>query len=142
MIKRIHSDLFYASDLDKTADFYKQLGFDAPSWKSMAQLLNAALVLLVLAGAGLYALAGRRTADPWLALLQAARDKALQAGLRLAKNASPKDIAQALPADWPNRTAASVWLMQLEQIRYSHHARQPHPSKHLATLKRSFKSHF
>jgi len=29
MIKRFHSNLFYASDLEKTAEFYKQLGFDA-----------------------------------------------------------------------------------------------------------------
>ena len=28
MIKRFHSTLFYASDLGKTAQFYKQLGFD------------------------------------------------------------------------------------------------------------------
>ncbi len=28
MIKRFHSTLFYASDLEKTAQFYKQLGFD------------------------------------------------------------------------------------------------------------------
>ncbi len=29
MIKRLHSTLFYASDLGKTYEFYKQLGFDA-----------------------------------------------------------------------------------------------------------------
>ena len=29
MIKRFHSNLFYASDLAVTADFYKKLGFDA-----------------------------------------------------------------------------------------------------------------
>ncbi|MFA5098922.1 MAG: VOC family protein [Candidatus Paceibacterota bacterium] len=29
MIKRIHSNLFYASNLEKTHEFYKQLGFDA-----------------------------------------------------------------------------------------------------------------
>ena len=28
MIKRIHSTLFYASDLKATADFYRKLGFD------------------------------------------------------------------------------------------------------------------
>jgi uncharacterized glyoxalase superfamily protein PhnB len=28
MIKRIHSNLFYASDLKATANFYKELGFD------------------------------------------------------------------------------------------------------------------
>lgn len=28
MIKRIHSTLFYAHDLDETADFYRQLGFN------------------------------------------------------------------------------------------------------------------
>ncbi len=27
MIKRFHSSLFYASDLEKTADFYERLGF-------------------------------------------------------------------------------------------------------------------
>ena len=29
MIKKFHSTLFYASDLDKTLDFYNQLGFNA-----------------------------------------------------------------------------------------------------------------
>lgn len=29
MIKKFHSTLFYASDLNKTLDFYKQLGFNA-----------------------------------------------------------------------------------------------------------------
>ncbi|MEK7174282.1 MAG: VOC family protein [Patescibacteria group bacterium] len=29
MIRRFHSNLFYASDLGKTHEFYKQLGFDA-----------------------------------------------------------------------------------------------------------------
>ena len=29
MIKKFHSVLFYASDLNKTLDFYKQLGFNA-----------------------------------------------------------------------------------------------------------------
>ena len=29
MIKRFHSNLFYASDLEETNHFYKQLGFDA-----------------------------------------------------------------------------------------------------------------
>ena len=29
MIKRIHSNLFYSSNLEQTANFYKQLGFDA-----------------------------------------------------------------------------------------------------------------
>lgn len=28
MLKRIHSNLFYASDLKQTADFYKRLGFE------------------------------------------------------------------------------------------------------------------
>ncbi len=28
MIKRIHSTLFYANDLNETADFYKQIGFN------------------------------------------------------------------------------------------------------------------
>lgn len=29
MIKRFHSNLFYANNLEKTYEFYKQLGFDA-----------------------------------------------------------------------------------------------------------------
>lgn len=29
MLKKFHSVLFYASDIDKTLDFYKQLGFNA-----------------------------------------------------------------------------------------------------------------
>ncbi|MBI4087292.1 MAG: VOC family protein [Candidatus Liptonbacteria bacterium] len=29
MIKRLHSNLFYASDLEKTHEFYKKLGFNA-----------------------------------------------------------------------------------------------------------------
>ena len=120
----------------------KKLGFDAPSWKSMAQLLNAALVLLVLAGAVLYALAGRRKTDPWLVLLQAARDRALHAGLQLAPNASPQAIARALPESWPSRATTIQWLQQLEQVRYQHHNHPKASEQHLATLKRSFKSHF
>lgn len=120
----------------------KKLGFDTPSWKSMAQLLNAALLLLVVTGAALYALAGKSKADPWLVLLQAARNKALQAGLPLTQNASPKDIAQALPAGWPKRTATNLWLKQLEQIRYKDQFSKSKSNNDLATLKRSFKTYF
>jgi protein-glutamine gamma-glutamyltransferase len=125
----------------------KNLGFDNPSWKDLVQLLDAALIALFAIGAAVYVFKGKRKTDPWLLLLQAARDKALRAGLALAPNASPRDIAQALPPSWPNRLAALAWLHQLERQRYQS-TRNPIAPKsnnntpHVATLKRRFKSDF
>lgn len=117
----------------------KHLGFDSPSWRDLVQLLNAAVIALLCLGTIIYARQGKRSVDPWLALLQAARNKALRAGLTLAPHATPQAIAQALPHNWPKRDLAIAWLMQLERARYDN--QQAH-ADHLTTLKRSFKTDF
>jgi hypothetical protein len=115
----------------------KKWGFDAPSWKSMVQLLNAALVLLLVLGGIAYALGGKARIDPWLTLLEAARQKLQKMGIELEPNASPKLLATLLFKRFGTQaTAANTWLLALEQARYS-------PARaDLSTLKRRFKSAF
>ena len=115
----------------------KKLGFDAPSWQSVLQLLNAALVLLLLLGAAAYVLGGKVRSDPWLVLLNAARNQLQNLGIALEPHASPKAMAALLSLRYGTQaTQANRWLLALEQARYS----PAHAD--LSTLKRRFKSAF
>ncbi len=124
----------------------KKLGVSDPSWRDLVQLLDGALIFLLCAGAAIYAVSGRRSRNDWLILLQEARMKASSLGARLGPNATPKDIAKALPADLPQRKEAQSWLLQLEQYQYQSQYPQRlaigEQKKLLATLKRTMKTVF
>lgn len=93
----------------------KRLGIDEPSWKDLVQLLDAVLLILLLLGVAVYAWRGSGKQDPWLALVEAIRDKALQQGVQIPENATPREIASL----WPNATLQmKAWLEKLEVARY------------------------
>ncbi|NIC43182.1 DUF3488 and transglutaminase-like domain-containing protein [Aquabacterium sp. A08] len=106
-------------------DLLRRLGFPSPSWTDLVQLLATALVLAGLAGAG-WTWWERRRQDPWLALLQQARQRLQRHGLALPPHATPRQLAQALAAlggDVPGASALTAqawqdWLLDLEAWRY------------------------
>jgi len=116
----------------------KSLGFDNPNWKDLVQLLDAALIALLALGAGIYWWAGKSRHDPWTALLHAARDKALQAGVHLPMQITPRAFAAQIPAHWTGRESLMRWLIQLEGLRYAQ-AKSTPTAVDLGTLKRNFK---
>jgi hypothetical protein len=114
----------------------KRLGIDDPSWKDLVQLLDAVLLMLLLIGVFVYAWRGSGQQDSWLNLLQSIRDKALQQGVAISENATPREIA----ARYTPRTAAMTqWLIEFESVRYASPTAQ---KTDLATLKRQFKKIF
>jgi transglutaminase-like putative cysteine protease len=110
----------------------RSLGIDDPNWKDLIQLLDAALLALLLMAAGVYALRGRGRTDPWTVIVQAIRDKASQQGAALPENATLREIASKYPE-------YRQWLMDMEAVRYA----PPNQQKNdLATLKRQSKKLF
>ena len=117
-------------------DLLRGLGFAQPSWEDLGKVLAGLLTLAALAGAA-WARWERAQHDPWLRLLQAARQRLRQAGIRAPVQAAPRELARlvdasALPA--PVRAALCAWLLTLERQRYGAGAA---PS--VATLQREFR---
>lgn len=111
----------------------KKLGIADPSWRDLVQLLDAALLILLLLGVGIYVWRGSSKQDPWLALLEAIKEKAQAQSAALPPNATPREIALA----WPRRTPQiTQWLMDIEAARYAPKNRQ---NQSLATLQRQLK---
>ena len=83
------------------------------------------LSAILMAGAG-WTWWERRRQDPWLALLQQARQRLQRHGLALPPHATPRQLAQALAAmggDVPGTSALTAqawqeWLLDLEAWRY------------------------
>ncbi|MEY4295140.1 MAG: hypothetical protein RLY82_828, partial [Pseudomonadota bacterium] len=114
----------------------KSFGIEDPSWKDLVQLLDAALLLLLLAAVAVYAIRGRVASDPWLLLLQAIRDMASQQGAQITMHATLREISANLvkPTAYQKQ-----WLADLEVVRYAPPSAQ---KTDLATLKRQFKKLF
>ena len=129
----------------KQLDLLKNLGFEAPSWEDLAYVLIGIVVGSSLAGA---AWTGwqRSHQDPWLRLLSAAAARLQHAGITLAPQSPPRQMAQQLRAQrgagHQGVQAINDWLLRLEASRYA--PRQVGESsrrqtKRLATLTREFK---
>jgi transglutaminase-like putative cysteine protease len=116
----------------------QQLGFQAPSWQDLGQLLLACLVLASLLGAA-WAGWGRRRHDPWLRLLATARQRLADAGVTLPPQAPPREMARCLARQrdlGDNRVQAlHDWLLRLEAQRYAPQA----PDRELARLRRELR---
>jgi transglutaminase-like putative cysteine protease len=102
-------------------DLLKALGFESPSWVELGYVL-AALV----AGAGLvgaaWALWERQQHDPWLRLLQKARQRATRLGLQAGPHTTARQLAQQLQTRWgqhPHTPELTRWLLRMEGLRYA-----------------------
>lgn len=102
-------------------DMLRQLGFRAPNWTDLVQVMVGALVLLGLLGAGWMAWSRGRQ-DPWLQLLRQAHRRLQRSGLELpAQHTTPRQMAAWIERHLPSTPAAAQWrdwLLALEAQRY------------------------
>ena len=128
------------------------MGFGAPSWADLSLLLIGSVVIASLLGAA-WAQWERARQDPWLRLLHGATAKLQRAGLPVAANAPPRQLAKAVQAHaqpgagTPATPAAHAlelqriqdWLLRLEAWRYAPPAQSPARARRaLGTLRREF----
>ena len=101
----------------------RQLGFDMPDWQLLVQLLATLLSATSLIGvAWLYYL--QRRQDPWLRLLNGARQQLQRAGFLCAAHMPPRALARMLQQAHGAGQSAAVqaivdWLLRLEAWRYA-----------------------
>ncbi|MEY4979143.1 MAG: hypothetical protein RLZZ352_1413 [Pseudomonadota bacterium] len=119
----------------KQLDLLKNMGFANPAWTDLAYVLIGVVVLASLVGAG-WTLWERQQQDPWLRLLERARQHLHQRGLPQALHLPPRTLAAQADQHF-GHTAFSQglhqWLIAMEQQRYSQAS--PHT---LASLRRDF----
>ena len=103
-------------------DLLRALGFEQPDWRDLLRLLAGLLAAVALA-AGAWSLWERRQHDPWLRLLQRARQRLAAAGLAVPPQASPRALwalVQAQDTLPPTEQARlGEWLLALERWRYA-----------------------
>ena len=99
-------------------DLMKSLGFTAPSWEDLAQLLIAVVVLVSSVGA-LWSYWERSQTDPWLRLLGRARKKLAAAGIASTIATTPRQLALLLEARQGRIKPVHTWLLALEAQRYA-----------------------
>jgi len=119
-------------------DLLRQLGLQATDWIDLLHALVAVVVGAASLGA-LWTLWERRHTDPWLRLLERARLRLQRAGVKVAPNSTPRQLARQLPdhVGAADRATLHRWLMALETQRYR---ASPAPDRRaLATLEREFR---
>jgi transglutaminase-like putative cysteine protease len=139
----------------KQLNFLRNIGFASPSWEDLSTVLIGIIVLVSLLGAA-WTQWERMRQDPWLRLLHAARSHLKKAGLAVAAEAPPRQLAMALqeqtrqagltgtrPAD-ATRTAdlqaIADWLLNMEAWRYAPGTgNAPAARTALGTLRRQFR---
>lgn len=107
-------------------DLLKNIGFKEPNWQDLIVLLCAIVVGVSLLGAA-WSAWERHQHDPWLRLLHLALLKLKAAGMALAPNSTPRQMALQLlvdaarPSRQPDaaRQAWHDWLIRLEALRYA-----------------------
>ena len=112
----------------KQLNLLKNIGFESPGWEDLITLLIGSIVLASLGGAA-WTMWERHRQDPWLRLLQSARTRLLKAGMTLAPNSSPRQMAMQLTQQWgpqnPGTSPIQDWLLRLEAQRYAPPSQQP-----------------
>ncbi len=98
----------------------RALGIEAPGGVDLLRLLAALIGVTALAGAA-WALWDRRQRDPWLRLLETARQRLARAGLLLPAHLAPRAMAERAQAHFGAAAAAPLaqWLLRLEHQRYA-----------------------
>lgn len=117
-------------------DLLRRLGVQSPSWTDLLYALAGVLVAASLAGA-LWAGWNRTRQDPWLALLDTARQRLRRTGLTIATHATPRQMAGSIrtsPLPDEERTRWIQWLMAMEAQRYD-----PQVTVSLSGLKKQFR---
>ena len=117
----------------------KKIGFTAPSWEDLLRVL-AGLVAGVALVAVVWARWERSRRDPWLQLLDQARQRLQAAGLPLGPAVPARSMAEQARQHFGDAAApVSHWLLQLEMLRYAPGGENSaHTSRTLATLRREF----
>jgi len=123
---------------NRQLDLLKQIGFTAPSLQDLAIVLAWLLVVVSLAGAG-WTLWEHGQHDPWLRLLDNARERLKKAGLDVTDAAPPRLIASQVNAQFGvDGQSVHDWLLRLEAQRYA--PRESHaPDIRLSTLRAEFR---
>ncbi|NBW49939.1 MAG: DUF3488 domain-containing protein [Betaproteobacteria bacterium] len=102
----------------KQMDLLRNIGFSAPDWQDLSTVLIGLIVTASLAGAG-WNWWERQRQDPWLRLLQAARQRLRALGLPVPEDGTPRALANVLQDDARATPEAIDWLMRLEAWRYA-----------------------
>jgi len=107
----------------KQLELLKNMGFESPSWQDLSIVLIAIVVAVSLAGAA-WSLWERTQHDPWLRLLNKARQQLATSGIVTPENmavaTTPRQLATLLQAQHGSQyEALQSWLMQLEAQRYA-----------------------
>ncbi len=100
-------------------DLLRELGFEAPSWQDLAQLLGVLLASAALAGAS-WAWWDRRRQDPWLRLQQQVLLRLRALGVDVQAHHGPRERAQRLRAALGEAGGeAAAMLDALDRERYA-----------------------
>lgn len=100
-------------------DLMRALGFDAPDWRLLVQIIGALLAAAALT-VSLWLAVQRQRQDPWLRLLAATRRRLASTGITTAPSATPRALMHAA-ANMPAalRQPLSAWLLDMERQRYA-----------------------
>lgn len=102
-------------------DLLKRLGFQSPSWTDLFHLMAGLFGVFTLVALG-WLVWRRQHRDPWLRLLDQARDALTRSGRPLAPHATPRQMARALcptgATPPPEAQSWQTWLMAMEAWRY------------------------
>jgi len=100
-------------------DMLKAMGFEAPDWQDLVNLL-AGLVTVAALGGAAWSAWERLQHDPWLRLLSRVRQRLARAGLPLPAHLPPRAMAQAVRAHFGAAgEPVATWLLELEALRYA-----------------------
>lgn len=115
---------------DQQFDLLRALGVSRPDLSDLGYAMMGLVVLLSLVGAA-WTLRERWQRDPWIGLLQAARQRLQRAGYPVPANATPRQLVRCLdiqtsPAhDTENTLRLRQWLLALEAQRYDPDLKRP-----------------